>query len=154
LPVPATPPPAAVAMAPVAAYFSGKWLCSGRFSNGKPIASTIRFESDVGGAAVVVHHDDVPALGSYHSIEVWGFQKSTGTYVATLYDAYGGARGFTSAGWSGDVLTWATDAAVTPPQQFVYTKKSADAFTVDWNVYRNEAYVVGDTLTCNRDATS
>jgi hypothetical protein len=139
-------------MAPISAYFSGKWTCAGTFSNGKKISATIRFETDLQGAAVVVHHDDTPALGFYHSIEVWGYQKSTGTYVATLYDAYGGARGFTSPGWSGDAVTWATDPAVSPPQQFVYTKRDADTFTVDWKVYKNEAYVVGDTLACKRDA--
>jgi hypothetical protein len=151
MPVQATPPPASVAMAPVAAYFSGKWACSGTFSSGKPISATIRFESDLQGAAIVVHHDDTPAIGFYHSIEVWGFQKSTSTYVATLYDAYGGARSFSSAGWAGGVLTWATVAAVTPPQQFVYTKKDANAFAVDWKVFQNGAYTVGDTLTCKRD---
>jgi hypothetical protein len=153
MPVQATPPPVPVAMAPVVTYFSGKWTCSGTFSNGKPISATIRFESDLQGAAIVVHHDDTPPPGLYHSIEVWGFQKSTGTYVASLYDAYGGARGFTSAGWSGDVLTWATEAAVSPPQQFAYTKKDANTFTVDWKVLKDGSYVVGDTLACKRDAS-
>ena len=143
-------------MAPVAGYFSGKWTCSGTFSNGKPIASTIRFESNVNGAAVVVHHDDVPALGSYHSIEVWGFQQSTGTYVATLYDAYSGARGFTSAGWSGDVLTPGRPDASRQARlgNSSTRERRPNTFTVEWKVYRNEAYVVGDTLTCKRDATS
>jgi hypothetical protein len=153
MPIQATPPPVPVAMALVATYFSGRWTCSGTFSNGKPISAAIRFESDLQGAAIVVHHDDTPAPGFYHSIEVWGFQKSTGTYVASLYDAYGGARGFSSAGWSGDVLTWATDAAVNPPQQFVYTKKDSNTFAVDWKVFKNGTYVVGDTLGCKRDAS-
>jgi hypothetical protein len=153
MPVPAPPPSASVAMAPVAAYFKGKWTCGGAFSNGKPISATVRFESDVAEAAVVVHHDDTPALGFYHSIEVWGFDKSTGAYVAALYDAYGGVRDFTSPGWAGDAITWSTQPSVATPQQFVYTKKDASTFAVDWKVLRSGAYVVGDTLTCKRDSS-
>jgi hypothetical protein len=150
MPLPATPPPPApaVAVAPIAAYFKGAWSCRGAFSNGKPISATIRFESDVEGAAVVVHHDDTPALGFYHSIEVWGYSKPGGTYVAALYDAYGGIRTFSSPGWSGDTLTWTIVNPPDPSQQFVYTKKDATTFTVDWKIMRNGAYIVGDTLTC------
>ena len=138
----------AVALAPIAAYFKGSWSCRGSFSNGKPISATIRFESDLDGAAIVVHHDDTPALGFYHSIEVWGYAKTAGTYVAALYDAYGGIRTFSSPGWTGDALTWTIVNPPDPSQQFVYARKDATTFSVDWNVMRNGRYVTGDTLTC------
>jgi hypothetical protein len=148
MPVPATPPPPIVALAPIVSYFKGSWTCRGAFSNGKPISATIRFEPDVEGAAIVVHHDDTPALGFYHSIEVWGYAKSTQTYVASLYDAYGGFRSFSSPGWNGNVLTWTIAPSAEISQQFVYTRKDPTTFVVDYNVLRNGTYTLGDTLTC------
>lgn len=150
MPVQATPPPPIVALAPVVSYFKGSWTCRGTFSNGKPISATIHFDADLGGAAIVVHHDDTPALGFYHSIETWGYATSTQTYVASLYDAYGGMRSFSSPGWDGDALTWTILPPAGVSQQFVYTRKDANTFAVDYKVMRNGAYAIGDTLTCVR----
>jgi hypothetical protein len=147
LPIASPPPPAPIVV--IAGYFTGTWTCNGSFSNGKPIGATIRFEQDLNGMAIVVHHDDSPATGMYHSIEIWGYQKSASNFSSSMYDAYSGARSFSSPGWNGDALTWTSSPPVTPEQQFVYTKRDAHTFVVDWKVNRAGTFVVGDTLTCS-----
>jgi hypothetical protein len=128
-------------------YFIGTWSCRGVFpSTGKTIASTIRFTQD--GTSLVKHHDDLPP-NAYHAIELWGLRAADGRFNAAIQDSFGGVRDFSSPGWNADSLVW-TSAAQVQPQQFAYTKKSNDAFEVDWRVLKNGSYIVGDTLTCAR----
>ncbi len=133
-------------------YFLGTWQCNGSFpSTGKTIASTMRFERDLGGAAILKHHDDA-APNVYHAVEVWNYSASSGLFNATLADNLGGVRIFHSDGWNGDVLTWSSAAAVTPIQEFVYTRLSSTSMRVDWQTTKDGThYVVGDTLTCTRN---
>ena len=81
--------------------------------------------------------------------------------VATSFENFLIAPGSTSSrwraylsfdGWQGDVLTWSSAAAVTPIQEFVYTRLSGSSMRVDWQVSKaGTHYVVGDTLTCTRN---
>jgi hypothetical protein len=129
-------------------YFIGTWSCRGVFpTTGKTIASTIRFTQD--GTSLVKHHDDLPPNG-YHAIELWGLRAADGRFNAAIQDSFGGVRDFSSPGWNADSLVWTSAAQVQPQQQFAYTKKSNDAFEVDWRVLKNGSYIVGDTLTCAR----
>jgi hypothetical protein len=134
-------------------YFLGTWQCNGTFpSTGKTIASTMRFEHDLGGAAIVKHHDDA-APNVYHAIEAWNFEATPGLFNNAVADNFGGVRIFSSDGWHGDVLTWSSAAAVNPSQQFVYTRLSQTSMRVDWQVSRDGShYIVGDTLTCTRNS--
>jgi hypothetical protein len=135
-------------------YFLGTWQCSGSFpSTGKTIASTMHFEHDLGGAAIVKHHDDA-APNVYHAIEAWNYEATPGLFNDAVADNFGGVRIFSSDGWHGDVLTWSSAAAVNPSQQFVYTRLSQTSMRVDWQVSRDGShYIVGDTLTCTRNGT-
>lgn len=145
--VPAT---AADPMTPMQ-YLVGKWQCNGSFpASGKTIASTIRFELDLGGAAIVKHHDDV-APATYHALETWVYQADTKRYAATIADNFGGIRGFASDGWQGPVLTWQGNAAK-PSEKFVYTTISPDKMRIDWDIARDGThFVLGDTLMCLRE---
>jgi len=148
----ASPPPAgsAGAFAPMT-FLIGTWSCSGVFpASGRTIASTISFASDLDGAAIVKHHDDV-APGPYRAVETWVYNPANRQYAAAIADNFGGVREFDSRGWNGDVLVWSSAAGVKPDQEFAYTKISDDRFKLDWRVSRDgTAYAVGDTLTCAR----
>jgi hypothetical protein len=132
-------------------YFLGAWQCSGSFpSSGKAIASTMRFESDLAGNAVVKHHDDLPP-NAYHAIETWNYASADKRFNDAIADNYGGVRLFSTDGWHDGVLTWSSAAGVTPVQQFVYTRLSATSMRVDWQVSKDAThYTIGDTLTCTK----
>jgi hypothetical protein len=135
----------------VLSYFLGTWNCSGSFpASGKTIASTMRFESDLGGAAVVKHHDDVPP-NTFHAIEAWNYSPTDKRFNDAIADNFGGVRIFVSDGWIGDVFTWNSAPEVKPMQQFVYTRLSSTSMRVDWHVSKDGThYVVGDTLMCTK----
>lgn len=132
-------------------YFEGAWTCSGVFpASGKTIASTMRYESDLKGSALIKHHDDTqPDL--YHAIEAWGYDAQAKRFNATVLDNFGGARRFSSEGWNGNEMSWASAADVTPIQRFVYDRLDNQRYRVDWMVAKGDNnFVVGDTLTCQR----
>jgi hypothetical protein len=140
---PPTPSPQIQSLSPLL----GTWQCAGVFpASGRKIASTIRFESDLGGVAMLKHHDDDAGLGTYHAIEVWTFDAKGSRLVDTIADNYGGVRTFASPGWVDNTLTLTN---VVRPEQFVYTRLEDGELRVDYRVARDgSTYAVGDTLTC------
>ena len=128
----------------------GSWRCDGVFpASGKTIASTMRFDIDLGGAAVLKHHDDI-APANYRAVEGWTYDAKGKLFNAAIVDNFGGARRFSSGGWEGDTLTWASAPEVQPAQKFIYVRAANGPLRVDWQVMRDGNYVVGDTLTCKR----
>lgn len=131
-------------------FFLGRWDCAGHFASGKPVASHMRYATDLAGKALLKHHDDVPP-GGYRAIESWSREPHADAYAMVVLDNFGGARRFTSEGWHGQTLTWLGDAQVQPAQRFVYTRLDDRRYRVDWDVARDgKAFVTGDTLTCVR----
>jgi len=134
--------------APFAAL-TGNWHCDGSFpASGKTISSDLRFVWDAATGTLTKHHDDV-APNTYHAIELWAAAKSG--LQARIADSFGGVRDFTSAGWTGNTLTW--QGAQTTPyyERFVYTKLDASTLRIDWDVSKDgAAYKTGDTLTCKK----
>jgi hypothetical protein len=132
-------------------YFIGEWTCDGVFpASGKTITSTMRFDRDLQGNALLKHHDDItPDL--YHAIEVWGYDASAKRFNATVLDNFGGARRFSSQGWKDNELTWSSATDITPAQRFVYTRLDEKRYRIDWSVANGgNGFVLGDTLTCKR----
>jgi hypothetical protein len=128
----------------------GHWRCDGVFpASGKTIASTMRFDADLGGAAVLKHHDDI-APATYRAVEAWTYDAKGKQFNAAIVDNFGGTRRFSSGGWEGDTLTWTSAPEVQPAQKFVYVRTAGGALRVDWQVMRDGGFVVGDTLTCKR----
>ena len=150
---PATPTPNGTRVGDLS-FFLGTWHCSGSFpSTGKRISSTMRFESDLGGAAIVKHHDDDPP-NAYHAIEVWNYSASDARFNAGISDNFGGFRHFISDGWHDGVLTWTSAPEVGLLQKFVYTRLSDTSMRVDWQASRDgKTFIVGDTLTCTSTST-
>ena len=134
-------------------YFLGAWDCAGHFpSNGKAIASTVRFDREAAVGAIVQRHDDRTPF-EYHAMELWVYQPTAATFSSAIADNFGGVREFHSAGWQGDDLTWQSMAGVSPTQRFVYHRIDAGTFRLDWDVSKDGTrYVVGDTLTCKHRA--
>jgi hypothetical protein len=132
-------------------FFTGTWGCKGSFpATGKTIESRITFTPDLDGAWLAVRHDDTPP-NKFHALELWGWDAKKSELTATIFDNYGGARHFTSPGWQDQSLTWNADVAsgaTSPSERFVFRKDSASQFTVNWEVNRDNAWKVGDTITC------
>jgi hypothetical protein len=129
----------------------GHWSCHGVFpANGKTIDSELRFESDLGGKALLKHHDDTSAPALYHAVEAWGYDAKSNRYNATILDNFGGARLFSSTGWAGDTLLWTSAPEIQPAQRFRYIRLPLGKLRIDWEVEKQGAMVVGDTLTCER----
>lgn len=152
--------PAAPALATPAApmqslrYFVGHWDCAGRFpASGRRIASRIDFAPDLQGRALVKHHAD-KAPAAYRALEAWAWNARAGRFQATVLDNGGGTRLMTSRGWQGDTLTWTVATPSQPAQAFVYVRQGRDRFRLDWKIVPpgKQAMVVGDTLTCRRQA--
>ena len=136
--------------------YVGKWSCTGEFpASGKKIFSTIAFEPGLGGMALVKHHDDQPASGSYHAIETWVYDAKQAHLVAGIVDNFGGVRTFYSDGIHDGTLTWTLQNADQPMQKFVYTPMDDAHFRLDWMMARpGKGLVIGDTLTCARVAAA
>lgn len=131
----------------------GSWICHGVFpASGKTIDSSVRFERDLAGKALVKHHDDTSPPALYHAVEAWGYDAKTGHYNAVVLDNFGGARVFTAEGWHDNRLTWNSAPEVKPAQRFVYIRMPQNHLRIDWEVERDGKQVVGDTLDCTRAA--
>jgi hypothetical protein len=131
--------------------YVGSWNCQGAFASGKKIASTITFSSDLDGAALVKHHDDLAQSGSYHAIEAWVYDADKHQLTAAIADNFGGVRRFTAMPTGSRDLQWNLQASGQPQQQFIYTTLDRDHFRLDWKIEKpGKGVVLGDTLTCTR----
>jgi hypothetical protein len=129
----------------------GTWTCHGVFpASGKTIDSTIRFALDLDGKALVKHHDDTSPPALYHALEAWGYDARSQRYNATILDSFGGARLFSSEGWKNGRLVWSSAPEVRPAQHFIYVREGQQGLRIDWEVQREAAFVIGDTLHCSR----
>lgn len=136
------------------ADLQGRWTCHGVFpASGKTIDSTLRFDLDLGGKALVKHHDDTSPPALYHALEAWGFDAKSGRYNAAILDSFGGTRLFSSDGWKDGRLEWRSAPEVQPAQRFVYVREP-QGLRIDWAMERQGTFVIGDTLHCTRAAAS
>jgi hypothetical protein len=142
----ATPGP----MSPLAP-FAGTFSCAGKFSNGESITSKVRIELDLGGAAMIKHHDDTSPPALYHAVEVWTYQPKERRFLASITDNFGGVRQFSAPGVEGATVSWTSGPGVTPKQQFVYTKVDDETIQLDWRTAgARGGWVLGDRLTCKK----
>jgi hypothetical protein len=134
------------------ASFSGRWSCSGHFSNGAAITSDVRFDVDLAGQALVKHHDDTSPPAHYRAVEVWAAQPDKHRILATITDVTGGVRQFSAPEQGADKkLTFTSEPPVVPRQRFVYTPVDDATLQIDWLVAgKGDTWKTGDTLTCKR----
>jgi hypothetical protein len=139
-------------------YFIGQWTCSGEFpASHKTISSRIVFSPDLDGSWLSFRWDDHPP-NQFHALELWGFDKTAHHFTNSIYDNFGGARIFHSAGWIGDQLTWGPrDLPSNAPiasERFVIDRKSTKEFAISWEIVRKpqpQQWTVGDRLTCKQE---
>jgi hypothetical protein len=132
------------------AAFQGSWHCAGAFANGKQIESDMSFSADLDRHWLRLVHDDRPPNG-YHAQSMWGADASTGAWMAMIFDNFGGARKFTSAGWNGHGIE--LDGAPGPRRErFTYAVESPTTFRVRYDVSADSGgtWRLGDELLCNR----
>ena len=146
----ASAPPSSVSLDALN-YFVGRWRCEGHFvPSMKSLASTLDFARDPETGALTKRHRDTPP-GAYVAGEVWAVANASGTYRATIADAFNGLRWYVSPGWEGDRLTWTRAPLPGEPQeQFVYTRLGVREMRLDWKTLRAGFLTVGDTLSCTR----
>jgi hypothetical protein len=143
-------------------YFLGQWSCDGEFpSSHKPISSRIVFSPELDGSWLSFRWDDNPP-SQFHALELWGFDKTAKHFTNSIYDNFGGARIFHSAGWVADELTWGPrDLPANAPvssERFVIDRKSTKEFVISWEIVpksqaqqqQQQQWVVGDRLTCRQ----
>jgi hypothetical protein len=135
-------------------FFVGQWNCEGEFAaSKKPIAAHIAITTDLDGSWLAFRWDD-KAPNRFHALEMWGFDKTAKRFTNFIYDNFGGARLFNSAGWEADTLTWTGDMLATPPslaERFVIERKSSKEFVISYDVRKSQTeWTSGDRLTCRQ----
>lgn len=157
------PTPPAPLDSALIATFQGAWHCTGAFANGKAIESDMRFTADLDRHWLRVVHDDVPPNG-YHAQSMWGADPNTGKLMAVIFDNFGGARRFTSAGWNGKVVRFDVaalgDSASSSvagnakrAERFTYTTTVNGTFRMRYEVSGDgrATWRLGDELLCSRE---
>jgi hypothetical protein len=133
--------------------FLGDWECNGTFAkSGKPISSGLKISSDLDGAWVIVHHDDLPP-NQFHALEVWGFDKAAHQFENSVFDNFSGSRKFVSPGWNRTQFIW-TRSEVAPDavtERFLFDLLPSGKLQITWQVKKpKEDRIVGDTLVCRK----
>jgi hypothetical protein len=131
-------------------FFHGSWHCAGEFSNGKKIESAMTYTADLGNHWMRVTLDDVPPNG-FHALSMWGADGDTGHMMSMIFDNFGGARKFTSAGWDGHKLVL-DGAPGARRERFTYASESPSTYRMSWEVSGDAGatWKLGDALLCTR----
>jgi hypothetical protein len=136
-------------------YFAGRWSCAGRFANGKPIASEVRFEPVLEGKWLRYSHADRPP-NHYQAEAMWRVDARSGGFVSVMEDNFGGVRLFRSAGWRDSTIVLESAPLLgdsTRHERFSYSAESPDRFRMEYRVSRDgKAWKLGDALECERES--
>jgi hypothetical protein len=142
-------PPPLLDSALVAA-FQGSWHCAGAFANGNKIESDATFTVDLDRHWLRLVQDDRPPNG-YHALSMWGADASTGKWMSMIFDNFGGARKFTSAGWDGHGIEL-YGAPGPRRERFMYAVESTSSYRMRYEVSADGGgtWRLGDELLCTR----
>jgi len=156
---PPSPPSAPVPNADVRPLFKsleGRWSCAGAFANNKPLSADLEFSSLIDGQLLHYHHADRPPT-SYIQDSVWGMDKESGTLMSLAWIAARGQSGTIPAFYvaeevSPTSVTFVHHSLLKAPwaaNRFRYTV-SGNALQMVWEVQKQGAWQMGDTLKCTR----
>lgn len=139
------------------AFFVGSWSGAGGFANGKKIEADVSFTPDLDNQWLAYHHTD-RAPSTYKSSGLWGFEYSSKRFVMILADNFGGARLFSSDGWTGSKIVFLKSGAIIPEasdlkqpvrqERFTFEKQNNDEFKMtyefsqDGNIWKLGDYLV------------
>jgi hypothetical protein len=156
-----TQPPTAKT-APVAAktldsslvsFFSGQWKCAGEFANGRKIEAELSFSPELDGKWLQYRHADIPP-NSFKALAMWGVDQSSGKIVSLMQDNFGGARLFTSEGWTNKTIQFVSATLMSPltrQERFTFAAQSDAKFKMTYEVSKDSVtWRVGDFIECAR----
>jgi hypothetical protein len=137
------------------AFFRGSWSCHGRFpSNGRAIASAERFAPELLGHWLTMRHVDLPPFG-YQAVEMWRYDAASRRFDNYVFDNASGVRHYTSPGWDGARLTWTPDSNGKQSDRFVFERKGAGHFQVDYSRPASTGnWAIVDTLQCDQQPSA
>ena len=131
---------------------SGPWTCAGAFANGKALAADIVFTPALGGRWLSYHHQDRDP-GRYEATALLGPALRDSAMVATMiFDNFGGHRRFLpSASATGEItLVRDTTESGSRLERFTFRPRPDGTLWFGWEVGRGGAWVLGDSLSCNK----
>ena len=134
-------------------FFQGSWSCQGEFpASGRTIASAERFAPELLGHWLMMRHVDQPPF-SFKAVEMWRYDAAAKGFENYIFDDAAGIRRYTSPGWQGRRLTWTLAASGQPLDRFVFERKDATHYAVDYShITGNQTWALVDTLQCERRA--
>jgi hypothetical protein len=111
------PPPASTGPkrldADMVAFFAGDWAGAGEFASGKKIEADVNFRADLDQQWLVyTHRDRLP--NRFKAIGMWGYEATSKQLIMTVNDSSGGARMFSSTGWTDGKVIFANNTVVAP----------------------------------------
>ena len=139
------------------ARVAGKWSCKGGFSRGGSLEADLAFSPDLGGKIVSFEHvDRAPSI--YWQRGTWAVDaklaRVTSAGIAgSTKDASGVPAAFFSTALSDTSITLQADTLGSPPftpNRFTYRSPTRDSLEMRWEVLRNGAWSLGDSLLCGR----
>jgi hypothetical protein len=150
-----TAPPALVDELKPFAFFAGNWSCRGEFpGNHRTIASVERFAPELLGHWLTMRHLDRPPFG-FQAVEMWRYDAASKRFDNYVFDNTSGIRHYVSSGWDGARLTWTLDAKAEQPDRFVFERKDAGHYQVDYARPAHAGnWVIVDTLQCEQPSAA
>ena len=140
---------------------AGQWSCQGGFPSGRSLSADLRFEPLLGGRALGFEHVD-RAPGLYWQRSTWAADSKTRGIVSSALtgsqkDPIVVPALFVSTSWTTNRIELDADTVKKPPftpNRFTYTVDSGRTLKMTWELSRNGAWVLGDSLVCARKVGS
>jgi hypothetical protein len=161
----ASPMPASVtdtsatAAAQLFAALRGRWSCAGGFANGRALAADLSFTPAMNGK--LLRFRDADHAPSSYVQEATGGLSAARHQIVSLAFAAGSKNAppepalYVARSWTARSLTLVADTLESPPwapNRFTYTVNGRNGLKMVWEVERNGAWRMGDTLSCHRAA--
>jgi hypothetical protein len=136
---------------------AGHWSCEGGFARGGALSADLAFAPALGDYAITLQHAD-RAPGSYWQTSTWAFDGKAKRIVSagmagSQKDRTGAPTLFSSSAWSATSVTLEADTIKAPPftpNRFTYSVTDGATLKMRWEVGRNGAWALGDSLVCSR----
>ena len=136
-------------------FLSGEWIGQGEFASGKKIEADVSFAVDLDGQWLMYRHTD-RAPNKYKAVGMWGFETKSRRFMMTVNDNFGGARRFSSDGWTnGKVVFEKIVDDVAPAssirERFTFERQDADTFKMTYETSQDgKTWRLGDYLVFKR----
>jgi hypothetical protein len=121
-------------------FFQGNWNGEGKFSNGRPISASLKFQLTLDSAWLVCEHID-KAPSTYKANLYWGTDLLNGNFTAYAFDNSHGHRQFSSEGWKENKLILYNEQEIPGRgkfiQHFIYEKQDDTTFKMTYETSKD-----------------